>query len=129
MIFVDSSVWIDLFRAHSTPATRLLMEHSNKMDLIVGDLVLLEILRGARDHNHAAKLEAKLRRLPIVQTMSPEVAVEGARIYRELRAEGITIRKTVDLAIASFCILNGHALLQSDRDFLPIAERFGLRLA
>ncbi|GGE08883.1 ribonuclease VapC [Aureimonas endophytica] len=129
MILVDSSVWIDLLRDRQTPATRFLEDRSsNKMDLIVSDLVLLEVLRGARDDAHAARLERELRRFPVVETMSERVAVEAARIYRALRAEGVTIRKTVDLAIATFCILNGHALLQSDRDFPPIAARFPLQL-
>ena len=58
-----------------------------------------------------------------------QVAVEAARIYRALRADGMSIRKTVDLIIATFCLLGDHHLLHSDRDFTPFAERFGLRLA
>lgn len=61
--------------------------------------------------------------------MSEAVATEAARLYRLLRADGITIRKTVDLVIATFCLLNEHELLQDDRDFQPFADRFGLRLA
>ena len=57
----------------------------------------------------------------------PEVAEEAARLYRALRAEGVTIRKTVDLFIATFCILHGHILLQRGRNFAPLT-RFGLRL-
>ena len=61
--------------------------------------------------------------------MSAAIAREGARIYRTLRADGTAIRKTVDLIIATFCLMGDHHLLHIDRDFTPHAERFGLRLA
>jgi predicted nucleic acid-binding protein len=43
-----------------------------------------------------------------------------------LRKQGITIRKTVDVIIATFCIENGHSLLFSDKDFIPFVEYLGL---
>lgn len=128
MIAVDSSVWIDFFRDIKTPPADFLRSHPSKTDFLVGDLVLLEVLHGARDDVHAARLARELRSFSIVPMMSPALAVEAARIYRELRSEGVTIRKTVDLAIAAFCIVNGHSLLQSDRDFEAIAGRFPLCL-
>lgn len=107
----------------------MLRESIQQDVVVVGDLVLLEVLQGARDDLHAARLERELRYFPVLPMMSETVATEAARLYRILRADGITIRKTVDLVIATFCLLNDHALLQDDRDFMPIAERFGLRLA
>lgn len=46
-----------------------------------------------------------------------------------LRARGITIRKTTDTIIATFCIANEIPLLYSDRDFNPFAEHLGLQAA
>ena len=53
---------------------------------------------------------------------SPRNAVEAAALYRRLRAAGVTIRKTVDLWIATWCIANGVALLHQDRNFTAIAR-------
>jgi hypothetical protein len=55
------------------------------------------------------------------------VAIQAARNYRILRGLGITIRKTIDTLIATRCIMDGHQLLFSDRDFLPFVEHFGLK--
>ena len=55
-----------------------------------------------------------------------EVAVKSADNFRILRKQGITIRKTIDVIIATFCIENDHALLFSDKDFMPFVEYLGL---
>jgi predicted nucleic acid-binding protein len=44
-----------------------------------------------------------------------------------LRHRGVTVRKTIDVIIATFCVRNGHVLLHADRDFAPMAEHLGLR--
>jgi len=58
-----------------------------------------------------------------------KLSIAAARNFRTLRGLGFTIRTSVDLIIATYCIEHGHALLQDDRDFLPMAEHLGLRLA
>ena len=97
--------------------------------LLLGDMVLLEILQGARDDSHAAGLETGLRRFRIVEMLDYRVAVSAARHYRVLRARGITIRKTADLIIGAYCIEHGHFLLHDDRDFEPMREHLGLLVA
>ena len=57
-----------------------------------------------------------------------DLAVTAARNYRRLRARGVTVRRTPDLIIATFCVENGYALLQQDRDFTRMADELGLRL-
>ena len=64
----------------------------------------------------------------VMPTTGPSVAVQAARNYRHLRAKGITVRKTIDTLIATRCILDGHELLHSDRDFDPFVEHLGLRV-
>jgi predicted nucleic acid-binding protein len=39
----------------------------------------------------------------------------------------VTIRKTIDLIIGTFCIERGHTLLHDDRDFEPMIRHLGLR--
>jgi len=96
--------------------------------ILVGDLVLLEVLQGARDEAHAAKFERNLRAYRIVTMCNPDIAVRAAHNYRLLRAHGITVRKTIDLIIGTFCIAGDHILLHADRDFEPMAAFLGLRV-
>ena len=96
--------------------------------VLVGDLILVEVLQGARDEAHAGAIERRLTRFPVAPLLGPGLAVEAARNYRTLRGMGVTIRKTIDVVIGSFCIARGHALLHDDRDFEAMT-RLGLRVA
>ena len=95
----------------------------------IGDLILLEVLRGARDEAHSARLERELRQFEILTMLDDRLATIAARHYRVLRARGITIRKTADLIIGAYCIEHGHFLLHDDRDFEPMREHLGLLVA
>ena len=97
-------------------------------DILVGDVILLEILQGARDDRHAARIERNLRQFSITSMLGIDVAVEAAENYRTLRARGITVRAAIDMIIGSFCLLNGHVLLHDDRDFDPMVKYLGLRV-
>jgi hypothetical protein len=127
VIVVDSSVWIANLRNQPTNPVRTLRRPEIADDILVGDIVLAEVLQGARDDAHAARLEAGLRRFPVVGMVGDEVAVKAARHYRNLRAAGITMRKIADLLIGTFCIERGHALLHCDADFEPMTKLCGLR--
>ena len=126
MILADSSVWIAHLRSHRTQATASLEAAMRDNDLLIGDLILLEVLLGARDESHARRIETALRDYPLASLLDPELAVRAARNYRRLRALGITIRKTVDLVIGTYCIEHGHRLLHADRDFEPMRRHLGL---
>ena len=129
MIVVDSSVWIAQLRAQNSAAVARLANIKVAGQIIVGDLVLTEVLSGARDHAHAARLERSLRRFSVEAMVDDVLAVSAARHFRLLRGQGITVRKTIDLLIATFCIERGHALLHQDRDFDLIARHLDLQLA
>jgi len=128
VIVVDSSVWIAQLRAQATPAALRLRSIVEEDDdrILVGDLILLEALQGARDEALAARIERNLRSYPIAPMLDEAIAVEAARNYRVLRARGVTVRKTIDLIIGTFCLVGGHALLHDDRDFDPMAAHLGL---
>jgi len=128
MIVVDSSVWIAQLRGRATAAVARLEQIVDDGDVLVGDLVLLEILQGARDDAHAARIEREMRRFPIASMSSAALAVEVARFYRQLRDRGVTVRKTIDIIIGGFCIANGHALLHDDRDFDAMERYLGLQV-
>ncbi len=131
MIVVDSSVWIANLRNLDTAAVQSLRAviDDGKEQVLVGDLILLEVLQGARDEGHAARIEGNLRRFQVVPMLDDKLAVQAARNYRMLRGIGITIRKTIDVVIGTFCIADGHSLLHDDRDFDPMVRHLGLQVA
>ncbi len=129
MIVVDSSVWIANLRNTDTDAVRRLRASDDDDQIIVGDVILLEVLQGARDDLQALRIERSLRRFDVVTMLDGALAVRAAGNYRQLRARGITVRKTVDLIIGTFCIERDHRLLHDDRDFDPMVAHLGLRLA
>ncbi len=126
MILVDSSVWIAHLRGQRTPATTKLEAAASREPLLVGDLIMLEVLQGARDELHATRIERGLRRYALVPLLSGDLAPRAARNYRRLRELGVTIRKTADIIIGTYCIEYHHALLHDDRDFEPMEEFLGL---
>jgi predicted nucleic acid-binding protein len=128
VIVVDTSVWISHLRGHLSPAVRWLRDPAITDEILVGDIVLTEILQGARDEAHAARLEADLRQFPIVTMVGGDLATKAARHYRRLRTVGFTMNKIADLFIGTFCIEHGYQLLQSDADFEPMAKTCGLLL-
>ena len=127
MILVHSSVWIDLLNNVVTEPVRRLRELIPTTPLLIGDLILCEILQGFRTDAQARLVERSLMRFGAVSLTDPELAVKAAANYRFLRRHGITIRKTIDLLIATFCIERGHTLLHSDRDFAPMERLLGLQ--
>ena len=127
MILVDSSVWIAHLRGRHTAATAKLQAAAAREPLLIGDLILLEVLQGARDDRHAARIERDLRRYAVVALLDDALAVSGARNYRKLRGLGVTVRKTVDIIVGTFCIERGHTLLHDDRDFVPMEKHLGLK--
>ena len=126
MILVDSFVWIAQLRGSLTPATARLEVLASRERILVGDLILLQVLQGARDEVHAARIERGLRQFAVVPLLDPDLAPLAARNYRQLRELGVTVRKTADIIIGTFCIERRCALLHDDRDFAPMEEHFGL---
>jgi predicted nucleic acid-binding protein len=127
VILVDSSVWIDYFRGTATPQANRLDGLLGSEPLAIGDLILTEVLQGfttEREFNDARKM---LLALDMVTLGGPDVAVEAAKSYRKLRSLGVTVRKTIDTVIATRCIVSGHTLLHSDRDFDAFEQHLGLR--
>ncbi len=128
MIVVDSSVWIDAFNAKETRQSLHLMASFGNKPVAIPDLALTEVLQGAREERHFQTILRLMNTVDVMPTTGPNIAVLAARNYRMLRAKGITVRKTIDTLIATRCILDGHELLYSDRDFDPFVEHLGLRV-
>jgi predicted nucleic acid-binding protein len=126
VILVDSSVWIDYFRGVATPQSDRLDQLLATEPLAIGDLILTEVLQGFTRQTDFDRALTLLGGLTLVEIGGHDVAVQAAVNFRRLRALGVTPRKTIDTLIATRCILSGHSLLFSDRDFEPFVEWLGL---
>lgn len=128
MTIVDTTVWVDYLNGVSTPQTDWLDRQLTSRRLGLLDVMLCEILQGLPSEKEAARVLRHLQQFEILDTGGIELAVEAARNYRRLRASGRTVRKTIDCLIATFCMLEGHTLLHSDRDFDPFEESLHLQV-
>jgi len=126
VIVVDSSVWIDFLRDANAPHVRELHALLGTEEIIVGDLMLCEVLQGPESERSAQEVEGLLRQFEIAPMAGERIAVEAARNFHFLRRRGITIRKTIDLLIGTWCIENRRPLLHNDSDFHPLASHLGL---
>jgi predicted nucleic acid-binding protein len=126
VIVVDSSVWIDFLNGRNVPHVRRLRAVLGTDEIIVGDLMLCEVLQGLESDRAAREVEVLLRRFAIVPMAGDAIAVAAARNFRSLRRRGMTIRKTIDLLIGTWCIENRRPLLHNDGDFHPMARHLGL---
>ena len=129
MILTDSSVWVDYFNGTKSRETDFLDVTLGSEPVAIGDLILTEVLQGFRgdtDYNLAKTL---LLGLTVFDLLGQELAIKAADNYRALRRRGITIRKTADCIIATFCIERRLPLLYADRDFDPLVRSLGLTSA
>jgi len=128
MILIDSSVWIDFFNGKITTQTVYLRDYANRSEIATGDLVLCEVLQGFRSNTDYQAAHELLLDFQFYNLGGKVIALQAAQNYRQLRQQGITVRKTIDMLIATFCINQGFQLLHSDRDFDVMEEHLGLRV-
>lgn len=128
MLVVDTSVWVDYFNGVENPQTDFLNAILDKTPILIGDLILAEVLQGFRHDPDFEKVRRILGKFMQESMVDPVLAVQSARNYRFLRQKGVTVRKTIDSLIATFCIENDHELLHNDSDFDGYEKHLGLRV-
>lgn len=128
MIVADTSAWIDYFRGVVAPHTNALDRELSRARIITGDLIIAEFLQGFREEKDFLLARQLMERLEYRDMAGKDMAIAAAQNYRSLRRNGITVRKTIDVLIATFCIENGFTLIHNDRDFDPMEELLGLRV-
>jgi predicted nucleic acid-binding protein len=126
VIIVDTTVWVDYLRGRRNPETEWLDREVGREEIGVADLILCEVLQGVRSEKDFGHARMVLGEFALFPTGGRELAIAAARNYRTIREEGLTVRKTIDCLIATFCIMNGFALLHRDRDFDAFEEILGL---
>jgi predicted nucleic acid-binding protein len=126
MIVVDSSVWIDYFNGKITRQTNLLDSLLGREAVVVGDIILTEVLQGFREDRDVNKARELLDYLLFRPMLGRELAIKSAENYRHLRKRGVTVSKTIDVMIATFCIESDLPLLHNDKDFEPMVKHLKL---
>ncbi len=129
MILVDSSVWIDFFNGTACAETDKLNEILGLEEVVIGDLILAEVLQGFRSDTDYKAAKNVLTSLTVHDLLGKDMAIKSANNFRKLRKKGITIRKTADVIIATYCIGNKIPLLFTDKDFIPFVDNLRLKSA
>jgi predicted nucleic acid-binding protein len=127
MILVDSSVWIGYFNGKINPQTDWLDFALGKEVIIVGDLILAEVLQGFKSDRDFYKAKELLSNFHFMEMLGQELAIKSAENYRFLRKKGVTVRKTIDVIIGTFCIHHNISLLHDDQDFDPLTKHLRLK--
>jgi len=127
MVLVDSSVWINYFNGTNTWQTEILDQMLLQIPLFTGDLILTEVLQGFRKENEYKKAKESMSILVCKQMGGYDIAIKSAENYRKLRKKGVTVRKTIDVIIGTFCINENISLLHDDKDFEPMSKHLGLK--
>ncbi|MDD2603787.1 MAG: PIN domain nuclease [Desulfobacterales bacterium] len=127
MILVDTSVWIDYFNGHPSWQTDRLDDFLSRVPIVVGELILTEVLQGFRSDRDFQTAKGSMQALVFRSMGGYAMAVQSAENYRYLRKAGVTVRKTIDVIIATFCIAEDLPLLHDDRDFDLIGAHLPLK--
>lgn len=128
MILVDSSVFVDYFNGINNWHTDELNALLGNELVITGDYILAEVLQGFRNDKDFKIAKEIMQFFPCFNICNEEITIKSAENFRFLRTKGITIRKTVDLIIGTFCIENDIELLHNDRDFEPMGQYLNLKI-
>ncbi|MFH5833934.1 PIN domain nuclease [Halalkalibaculum sp. DA3122] len=128
MILVDTSVWIDYFNGVENKQTESLDRILSEQSVLLGDIILTEILQGFDSDKEFRLAKQALDPLDCIHLGGKSLAIKAASNFRFLRSKGVTIRKTVDMLIGSWCIDHEVELLHNDKDFDQIATQLPLQI-
>jgi predicted nucleic acid-binding protein len=128
MILVDSSVWIDFFNGKEERHVEKLYALLGNEATVTGELVMVDLVHGFKIDSQFLQAKEALETLPYFNLCNKEIVLQSAENYRILRKKGVTIRKTIDMILATFCTNNNIKLLHADKDFLPLEEFLGLQI-
>ena len=119
-ILIDTSVWIAVLRNHAGEAAKLQAWLAGR-DPVLARFTQLELLQGARDEREWGLLTDYLAGQTYLDP-TPGCWIGAARVYFELRREGLTVRSPIDCCIAQLGLDHRVTLLHRDRDFETIAR-------
>jgi len=119
MYLVDTSVWITYIQGQETPSAQFLDELlPNPIAVGINDLILMEILQGAKSQADFDKLHRYFTGQQFYRFIDPEASHgAAAQMYFDCRRKGITVRSSIDCLIAQCAIEHQLILLHHDRDY------------
>lgn len=127
MTLIDTSAWVEYLRDTGSDACERAEVLLRRGAGATTDIVMLEVLAGARDELHLRRLGGLLARCRYIGT-APGDYLEAAAVYRTCRRRGTTPRVMADCLVVAVALRSGEPLLHTDRDFVEIARHVPLRL-
>jgi len=130
LVGLDTSALVEFLRqtgsAVDLAVVRLRLDPD--VELAITEVVLMEVLAGARNPAEATKLRNELHQLTLLRLDALRDYEEAAGLYRTARRNGVTVRKMTDCLIAVPIIRAGASLLHNDADFDHLAACSPLRI-
>jgi len=128
MVIVDSSAWIEYFRDGEPSVVECVDQCLDRELAAIGDLVYCEVLQGIKFSRERQTIYSLFLTLPQYEMVGFPIAERAASNYRLLRSRGVTVRKTIDVIIGTFCAENDFSIIHYDRDFDLMADHIGLEI-
>ncbi|MEA5448003.1 PIN domain nuclease [Leptolyngbya sp. CCNP1308] len=126
MLLIDTSVWIGVFRDRSGQVRQQLETLIANRQVLLNRFTQLELLQGSSNEQEWAVPSTYLEEQDYVELTASSWQA-AARIYYDLRRQGLTVRSPIDCCIAQAAIKNDLLLVHNDRDFETIAQVRTLR--
>lgn len=121
MFLIDTSVWVSMLRDRTGQIRDQLQALINDHSIVLSRFSQLELLQGCRNEEEWAPLQTYLQEQDYVE-LTPNSWQAAARIYFELRRQGLTVRSPIDCCIAQAALENHLLLIHNDRDFATISQ-------
>jgi predicted nucleic acid-binding protein len=128
MVMVDTSAWIEFFKGGAPDVVGKVDRCLDRDVVAIGDLVYCEVMQGIRSARERRDISSLLLSLPRFEIAGFEIAEKSAANYRLLRSKGVTVQKTIDVLIGTFCAEHGLPLVHCDSDFDLMARHIGLEV-
>jgi predicted nucleic acid-binding protein len=125
---VDTSVWINFFKAKETAASLFLKNNTSNIIIAVCPVIIQEVLQGVVKEKDFKSINDYFDNLLKLNGNPYTFAHDAAVLYRNLRTKGVTIRKPSDCLIAAYAIKHDITLLHDDRDFDLLAKHSSLKI-
>lgn len=121
MLLIDTSVWVKVLRDRSGQVRQQLERLIAGRNVLLTRFTQLELLQGSLNDQEWELLSAYLEAQTYVELL-PSSWQAAARIYYDLRRQGLTVRSPIDCCIAQAALENDLLLVHDDRDFVTIAQ-------
>jgi predicted nucleic acid-binding protein len=128
MVIVDTSAWIEYLRGGISEVVEKVDRCLDLDQVGIGDLIYCEVMQGIRSSRERNRVSSLLLSLPHFDMVGFGIAQKSAANYRLLRSRGVTVRKTIDVLIGTFCAEHGFQVAHNDSDFDHMATHIGLEL-